>query len=150
MKRFIFMAALATWLASFHVQATNIDQDEIPESVIAGLKADHPGARNIHVTRQRHFGLTLYEVQFKTHSSPHEALFDTRGKPFGHEETVKQLPKKVSNKLKQVFKDFKIESAVGLHHPDGRVEYEIDLRTAGELWEVVTNEQGRILVKEKI
>lgn len=150
MNSLILITASVLYLTSFHTQATNINQADIPESVIAGLKADHPGARNINVTRQRHFGLTLYEVQFKTHGSPHEALFDSRGKPFGHEEAVKQLPELVTNKLKQVFSEFKIENAVALHHPDGRVEYEIDLRNSGVLWEVVTNEQGRILVKEKI
>ena len=137
-------------LTAFSAQATNINQSEIPSAVLDGLKADHPDARNIAVTRQKHFGLTLYEVQFKLHGKPHEALFDPWGKPFGHEEPVQQLPDVVSNKLKQVFSEMAIESAVALHHPDGRIEYEIDLRSAGELWEVVTNEKGNILVKERI
>ncbi len=137
-------------VVSFSLCAESISQSEIPDAVINGLKSDHPDARNITVTRQKHFGLTLYEVQFKLHGTPHEALFDPWGKPFGHEEPVAELPELVSNKLTQVFQEFKIESAVALFNPDGRIEYEIDLRSAGILWEVVTNDKGNILVKERI
>ena len=150
MKKILTLIAPALLFAGFSVHATNISDAEIPNAVIDGLKSDHPGARNIKVTRQHHFGLTLYEVQFKLHGRPHEALFDHWGKPFGHEETVDKLPGVISEKLKQVFGEFTIESAVSLQHTDGRLEYEIDLRSEGTLWEVVTNTKGNILVKEKI
>lgn len=130
--------------------ATNISRAEIPPAVFEGLKNEHPEAKNINVTKQVHFGLTLYEVQFNLHGHPHEALFDASGEPFGHEEPVQQLPEAISNEIQRHFSKYTIENAVSLHHPDGRVEYEIDLRMNDTLWEIVTNENGKILVQEKL
>lgn len=149
MKKYINVFIVLV-LTTFSVQATNISKSDIPEAVISGLKAEHPDARNITVTRQQHFGLTLYEVRFKLHGKAHEALFDPKGKPFGHEQVVEQLPEAVSSKLQQVFPGHEIVMAVSLQHPDGRIEYEIDLRSEGVMWEVVTNDKGHILVKEQI
>ena len=150
MKKCTLLITPLLLLVAVHANATNITEAEIPDSVIQGLKSDHPNARNIKATRQQHFGETYYEVQFKLHGKPHETLYDRFGKPFGHEEEVAELPNPTRSKLKQTFGDYKLENAVSLHHPDGRTEYEIDLRSGGVLWEVVTNERGDILVKEKL
>lgn len=139
------------WLfAAVNANATNITQSEIPDAVIKGLKSDHHEARNIKATRQQHFGETYYEVQFKLNGVSHEALYDREGNPFGHEEAVTELPGAIRSKLKETFGEYKLVNAVSLRHPDGRTEYEIDIRSEGILWEVVTNERGDILVKEQL
>ncbi len=132
------------------ILATNIKKTEVPSAVFQGLKKDHPEANNIRVTKQTHFGMTLYEIKFELRGQRHETLFDSNGKPFGHEEELTQLPKVIHYSLKRQLGNFKIVEAVSLRHPDGRIEYEIDLLLKNQLWEIVTSENGKILIKEMI
>lgn len=44
----------------------------------------------------------------------------------------------------------KILDAEQITHPDGRIEYEIELTSQGAEWELALNPEGKILVKEKL
>ena len=138
-------------LTAVSVQAARISVEDVPKAVMDGLKADHPDARNIEVDKEMHFGMILYEVKFKTHGDQHEALYDRQGRPFAHENALKpaQLPVAVTDKLGQLFSSYKIKDVEEVDHPDGRIEYEIDVIGDGVAWEIVMDANANVLVKER-
>ncbi len=151
-KKIILSSFLATLaFASFSAQAGKIKLSDVPEAVIKTMKAEHPDAKNIKVDKALHFGIVLYEVKYKTNGKQHETLFESHGKHFGHEEEVEvsELPKAILKTLNQTFKNLSIQDAEKIEHPDGRIEYEIDINDNGVDWELAMNPEGDILVKER-
>jgi len=151
-KKTIFSSFLATLaLAAFSAQAEKIKLSEVPEAVIKTMKAEHPEAKNIKVDKELHFGMVLYEVKFKTNGKQHETLFEAHGKHFGHEQEVEvsELPVAVIKTLQQTFNNLTIQDAEKIEHPDGRIEYEIDVNGDGEDWELAMSPTGKIWVKER-
>jgi len=143
---FLFILPVVT------VNAAKIDIADVPWRVLKGLKNEHPGAKNIQVDKERHFGLTLYEVKFNIDDKQHETLFDPKGWHFGHEEAIKpeHLPSAVIRTLNKTFKQFTIKDVEEIRHPGNeRIEYEIDIHGDGEDWELAMDPFGKILVKER-
>lgn len=138
-------------LPVFSAQAAKISLPDVPEHVIKAFEAEHPEAKNIQVNKNRHFDLTLYEIKFKGNDGHHETLMTSEGKHFGHEISVdiNKLPQAIPNKLAQIFKKFSISDAEKISHPDGRIEYEIDVLSDSGKWELAMNLDGDVLVKEK-
>ncbi|NOR68502.1 MAG: hypothetical protein GQ532_02195 [Methylomarinum sp.] len=138
-------------LPVFSAQASNLKFSDVPEAVIKSMKIEHPDAKKIEVDKELHFGMVLYEVKFKTNGKKHETLFDAQGHHFGHEEEIEisEIPQPIIKTLKQTFKKLSIEKAEKISHPDGRVEYEIDVEGDGEDWELAMSPAGKIWVKER-
>ncbi len=133
------------------VYAKTIKLEEVPRAVLSGLKKYHHDAGALTVDKETHFGLTLYEVKFMTHGEQHQALFDQQGQSFAHEESIdlRQLPQAVLVAVKTLFDQFKLKDAEAIHHPDGRVEYEIDVVGDGFDWELVLDDEAKLLSKER-
>jgi len=138
-------------LAAFPASAARIDVADAPGAVIQGLKSEHPEAKNIKIDKEKHFGLTLYEVKFKSNGEQHETLFTPQGKHFGHEQPVASadLPRAIIKTLDSTFRNYSIKDAEIIRHPDGRIEYEIDVHGDGSDWELAMSPSGRILVRER-
>ena len=152
MNKILLSSIIATLvLPAFSVQASNLKFSDVPKAVINSMKAEHPNAKKIKVDKELHFGLVLYEVKFKINGKSHETLFDQQGQHFGHEEEVEipELPQAIIKTLKQTFKKLKIKKAEKIEHPDGRIEYEIDVKGDGEKWELAMSPTGKIWVKER-
>ncbi|MCK5120590.1 MAG: PepSY-like domain-containing protein [Methylococcales bacterium] len=152
MNKKIISSLVATLvLPVFSAQASNLKFSEVPEAVIKSMKAEHPDAKKIEVDKELHFGMVLYEVKFKTNGKKHETLFDSQGRHFGHEEEIEisEIPQPIIKTLKQTFKKLSIEKVEKISHPDGRVEYEIDVEGDGEDWELAMSPAGKIWVKER-
>jgi len=132
-------------------QAKTIAQEEVPAAVLAGLKKHHHDAGAITVDKETHFGLTLYEVKFETHGNQHQALFDQQGRSFAHEEAIniQQLPAPLRLAVKKLFTQSTVKDAESIQHPDGRVEYEIDVLGDGVAWELILDNQAQLLSKER-
>lgn len=147
------LAALITTLVLpvFSAQASKLKLSEVPKAVINSMKAEHPDAIKIEVDKEFHFGRVFYEVKYKTKGKDHDTLFDPQGKHFGHEDEIEisALPQAIMNKLKQTFKQLSIKKAEKINHPDGRVEYEIDVKGDGEPWELAMSPAGKIWVKKR-
>ncbi|MCF6250116.1 MAG: PepSY-like domain-containing protein [Methylococcaceae bacterium] len=151
-KKLLISSFIATLvLPVFSAQAGKIKLSEVPEAVIKSMKVEHPDAKNIKVDKELHFSMVLYEVKYKTNGKKHETLFDPQGKHFGHEEEIEisELPQPIIKTLKQTFKQLSIKDAEKISHPDGRVEYEIDVKGDGEDWELAMSPTGKIWVKER-
>jgi len=151
-KKILFLSLLATLVLScFSAQAGKIKLSEVPKAIIKAMKAEHPEAGNIKVDKELHFGIVLYEVKYKTNGKQHETLFEAHGKHFGHEEEVEvsELPDAIIKTLKQTFTNLSIQDAEKIEHPDGRIEYEVDIKGDGEDWELAMSPAGKILVKER-
>jgi len=151
-KKILFLSLLATLLLScFSAQAGKIKLFEVPKAIIKAMKAEHPEAKNIKVDKELHFGIVLYEVKYKTNGKQHETLFEAHGKHFGHEEEVEvsELPDAIIKTLKQTFTNLSIQDAEKIEHPDGRIEYEVDVKGDGEDWELAMSPAGKIWVKER-
>lgn len=133
------------------VYAKTIKLEEVPRAVLSGLKKHHHDAGALTVDKEIHFGLTLYEVKFMTHGKQHQSLFDQHGRSFTHEESIdlKQLPQAVLAAVKSLFNQLKLKDAEAIHHPDGRVEYEIDVVGDGFDWELVLDDKAKLLSKER-
>jgi len=133
------------------VEAKTIALEDIPAVVLTGLKKHHHDAGAITVDKETHFGLTLYEVKFVTHGQQHQALFDQQGRSFAHEEAIniQQLPPSVQATVRKLFNQLTLKDAEAIHHPDGRIEYEIDVVGDGLDWELVLDNQAKLLSKER-
>ncbi|HHZ69357.1 MAG TPA: hypothetical protein EYN54_03565 [Methylococcaceae bacterium] len=144
-----FLIIAVVWVTP--VQAKTIALAEIPAAVLTGLKKHHHDAGAITVDKETHFGLTLYEVKFVTHGKQHQALFDQQGRSFAHEEAIniQQLPPSVQSAVKKLFNQLTLKDAEVIHHPDGRIEYEIDVLGDGLDWELVLDNQAKLLSKER-
>jgi len=151
-KKILFSALLATLvLPIFSAQAKKIPLTEVPPSVITSLNERHPEARIIKVEEEHHFTLKLYEVKFKLHGEKYEILYTPQGEYFGFEEDIhiSDLPKAVVDKLNKTFNKLTIVKAEKIEHPDGRIEYEIDVNGDGEEWEMIMGPKGKIWGKEQ-
>ncbi len=149
-KKILFSALLTTLvLPSLPVQAKKLPLSEVPKAVINGLKERHPDAKIIKIEEELHFALKLYEVKFKLNGNKQELLYTPQGKYFGYEEdiNISELPKAVVNKLEQSFTKVTIAKAERIKHPDGRIEYEIDVIGDGEEWEFIIGETGKLWSK---
>ncbi len=142
------LIAVFLWSA-FSVQARPIDASEVPAPVINALKSRHPDAENISIDKELHFRMDLYQVKYKIGDEQTMALFDSQGRPFGHEETIdpRQLPAAVSKKLEKAFAHYSISNTELIRHPDGRVEYDIQINVNGSDWKLAMSQNGNILTK---
>lgn len=136
-------------LTSLPAQAKQINFSEVPTSVINRLKSLHPDAENVTIDKELHFRMNLYEVKFKAGDRQTAMLFDTKGRPFGHQEKIdpQQLPAAVSKKLERTFAGYSIRNTQLITHPDGRVEYELAIKADSSDWELAMNPNGNILAK---
>jgi len=151
-KRILLSSLIVTLiLPVFSAQAGRLPLSEVPKAVLNSLKEKHPDAKIIKVEEEFHFTLKLYEVKFKLNGKKQELLYSPQGKYFGYEEDIEisELPEAVVNKLKQTFKKLTIEKAEKIKHPDGRIEYEIDVDGDGEEWELAMDPTGKIWAKER-
>ncbi len=151
-KKILLSSLLATLiLPVFSAQAGKIPLSEVPQAVINSLKERHPDAKIIKVEKEHHFTLKLYEVKFILNGKKQELLYSPQGEYFGYEEdiNISELPQAVVDKLKQSFKKLTIVKAEKIKHPDGRIEYEIDVEGDGEEWEITMSPTGQIWGKER-
>jgi len=151
-KKILLSSLLASLvLPVFSAQAGKLPLSEVPKAVLNSLKEKHPDAKIIKVEKEHHFALKLYEVKFKLNGQKQELLYSPQGKYFGYEEDidVSELPEAVVDSLKQTFKKLSIEKAEIIRHPDGRIEYEIDVDGDGEEWEMAMGPTGKIWGKER-
>ena len=149
-KKILLSSVIATLvLPIFPAQANKIPLSEVPKSVLSSLKEKHPDAKIIKVEEEHHFALKLYEVKFKLNGNKQELLYDPQGNYFGFEEdiSISELPKAVVDKIKQIFKKVVIEKAEKIKHPDGRIEYEIDVIADNEEWEIIMDPAGKVWSK---
>lgn len=104
------------------------------------------------IVRELHFRIPLYQVKFETGAGQNFALFDLRGKPFGQEDRIDpmQLPMAVSRKLEKAFGEYSVLDSLILKHPDGRVEYEVNLKVNGISWALAMSSGGNILTKKPL
>lgn len=139
----------ALLLTVFSAQAKRLDVSEVPASVINGIKSRHPDAQNIMIDKELHFRISLYQVKYKAGSEQNFALYDSQGRPFGHEEAIdpRKLPASVNRKLEKAFGSYRILSSQIIRHPDGRVEYEVGVKGDGTNWELALSPGGNILTK---
>lgn len=142
------LLAALLW-AAFSAHARQIDASEVPASVINGLKSTHPDAKSISIDKELHFRMDLYQVKYKIGGEQTMALFDSQGRPFGHEETIdpRQLPAAVSKKLEKAFAHYSIRNTELIRHPDGRIEYDIHIKVDGSDWKLTMSQNGNILTK---
>jgi len=151
-KKILLSSLLATLvLPTFSAQAGKLPLSEVPKAVINSLKEKHPDAKIIKVEEEIHFALKLYEVKFKLNGKKQELLYTPQGKYFGYEEDIEisELPVAVVDKLKQTFKKLTIEKAEKIRHPNGDIEFEIDVDGDGEEWELAMDPTGKIWAKER-
>lgn len=142
------MAALV--LPSFSVHAEKIPRSAVPEAVIKTIKIEHPTAKIIEIDKEKHFDMVLYEVKYTINGVKFETLFTPEGNYFGHEIEIPiaELPRAIITTLKQTFTELKIQKAEKIELPDGRIEYEVDVKGDGEEWELEMTPAGKILLKE--
>ncbi|MGR8981008.1 MAG: PepSY-like domain-containing protein [Gammaproteobacteria bacterium] len=122
---------------------------EVPPIVAVSIKSHYPDAKNILINKELHFRMNLYEVKFKAGNHQNVVLLDRQGKPFGSEENIdtQQLPLAVNKKLQRTFANFSIQNTRLLRHPDGRIEYDIDVTGDGSEWELAMTPGGNIVAK---
>ena len=51
--------------------------------------------------------------------------------------------------VRKLFNQLTLKDAEAIHHPDGRIEYEIDVVGDGLDWELVLDNQAKLLSKER-
>ena len=146
---------LASLIASlvlpvFSAQAEKIPRSGVPSAVIKTIKMEHPTAKVTEIDKEMHFGMVLYEVKYKINGVKFETLFTPEGDHFGHEIEIpiSALPKVIIKTLKQTFTELKLQKAEKIELPDGRIEYEIDVKGDGVEWELEMTPDGKILFKE--
>lgn len=151
MNKFIlasFISALV--LPVFSVQAEKISRDKVPTAVIKNIKIEYPKAKIIEIDKEVHFGEVLYEVKYTINGVKFETLFTPEGLRFGDEVEVpvSELPDAIVKTLQKTFKQLVLEKAEIIVHPDGRIEYEVDVMGDGQEWEIEMTPEGKILLKE--
>ena len=133
------------------VHAKKLALTEVPASVVDGIKSHYPNAKDIMINKELHFRMNLYEVRFNAGNHQTVVLFDGQGRPFGSEERIdaRQLPVAVNKKLERTFANFSIQDTQLLRHPDGRVEYDVDVKGDGSEWELAMTPSGNIVAKNR-
>lgn len=150
-KKIVLASLIAALvLPAFSAQAEKIKRSEVPEAVIKMIKKEHPKAKIIEIDKEVHFDEVLYEVKYKINGVKFETLFTPEGSHFGEEIEIplSALPQAIVKTLEQTFKQLKIEKAEKIKHPDGRVEYEVDVEGDDQEWEIELTPEGKILIKE--
>ncbi|MCK5830414.1 MAG: PepSY-like domain-containing protein [Methylococcales bacterium] len=137
-------------LPVFSVQAEKIPRSEVPEAVVKKIKAEHPKAKLIEIDKEVHFDTVLYEVKYTINGVKFETLFTPEGGHFGEEIEIplSELPQAIIKTLEKSFKQLTLEKAEIIKHPDGRMEYEVDVNGDGDEWEIEMTPEGKILLKE--
>jgi hypothetical protein len=148
-KKILFSSLLAILVLPISSQAERLHLSDVPKAVIISLQERHPDAKIIKIEEEHHFTLKLYEVKFKLDGKKQELLYTPQGKYFGYEEDIdiSELPKAVVDQLKRSFKKVTIEKAEKIKHPDGRIEYEIDVLGDSEEWEIIMDPTGKVWSK---
>jgi uncharacterized membrane protein YkoI len=148
----IVLASLITALVlpAFSAHAEKIPRSEVPEAVIKMIKKEHPKAKVVEIDKEVHFDEVLYEVKYTINGVKFETLFTPEGERFGEEIEipVSELPKAIVKTIEKTFKQFKIDKVERIEHPDGRVEYEVDVEGDGQEWEIEMTPDGKILLQE--
>ncbi len=150
-KKIVLASLITTLILPIcSVQAEKIPRSEVPKAVVKTIKKEHPKAKLIEIDKEVHFGEVLYEVKYKINGVKFETLFTPKGEHFGEEIEIplSELPQAIVKTLKKTFKQLKIEKAERIEHPDGRVEYEVDVEGDGQEWEIELSPEGKILLKE--
>ena len=131
------------------VYAKKLTLAETPSSVVDSIKSHYPNAKDISINKELHFRMNLYEVRFNAGNRQNVVLFDSQGRPFGSEEQIdsRQLPVAVNKKLERTFANFSIQNTQLLRHPDGRVEYDVAVKSDGSAWDLAMTRSGNILAK---
>jgi hypothetical protein len=104
----------------------------------------------VEIDKEVHFDEVLYEVKYTINGVKFETLFTPKGERFGEEIEipVSELPKAIVKTIEKTFKQFKIDKVERIEHPDGRVEYEVDVEGDGQEWEIEMTPDGKILLQE--
>jgi hypothetical protein len=171
----LLCAALILAVSSVTVQAKQLTKEQLPAKVIAHFNKKHPKTSNLVITEQKHFGQTLYELNFteeltirvpdekdvkgeklKDQVTKEEAavFYRTNGHFFVNSEKIYAfniIPGVVINGLKAAFPDYKITAAQLVINPNGPgEEYEITITSAGQSWNVGLNSKGMIITKDNL
>ena len=138
-------------LPAVPAHAQKIKLTDVPPSVAASIKSHYPEAKNILINKELHFRMNLYEVKFNAGNHQNVVLLDGHGQPFGSEEHIdaRQLPVAVNKKLERTFANFRIQDTQLLRHPDGRIEYDVDVKGDGSEWELAMTPSGNIVAKNR-
>ena len=171
----VLCAAMILAVSSVSVQAKQLTKDQLPEKIRTHFAKKHPKVTNLVITEEKHFGQTLYELDFieeLTIKVPDEK--DVKGqklksevakektavfyRPNGHFfinaekiEAFNILPGVVINALKAAFPDYKITAAELVPNPNGPFEeFEVVIDASGGTWRVSLDGKGGIISKEKV
>lgn len=151
MKKLVLASLVAIFLLPvFSAYAEKIPRSKVPAAVIKNIKAEHPKAKVVEIDKELHFGEVLYEVKYTINGVKFETLYTPNGQRFGDEVEIplSELPDEILSTLKKTFKQLTLQKAEIIVHPDGRVEYEVDVNGDGVEWEIEMTPDGKILLKE--
>ena len=106
----VISSVLGLTVAANNVVADEIKPSDLPKIVASGFNNDHPKTTIINVIQEIHFGMTLYEIKFQSAGKHEQALYDDKGKHFGHEVplALEFLPQTVKNSILSEFPTMKI------------------------------------------
>ncbi len=140
---------------AFPISAESTKSMDVPDKVVANILKRHPKARDMKISRERHFGIDLLEVAFKEQEDEQFfELFTQQGHLFTSElliEDLDQISPKVIDSLKQQFPKYSIKKAELIGNPNGiGEEYEIYLDADGISWKISIDDQGHIEQKDRV
>lgn len=139
MKSLIFAILLAGFSSATIAQ--DIPQSEVPSLVLNTFQMKFPKATDVEWEREG----DLFKVDFEIGSRDHDLWLDANGNIKKHKEELAKadLPKAVSRKIKNEFKEYSIDDVHKIE-TDGKVFFLVDLDGRGNDREVLFAADGTV------
>ncbi|TSE09147.1 PepSY-like domain-containing protein [Aquimarina algiphila] len=128
----------------FGISYQSVAQNNIPEKVKQTFKLKYPGENDPDWHKDKN---GYYESNFKIKGEHYRADFDVSGQWVETERNIKKkdLPKKIKDKIKSDFDDYKIVEIEEVdHHAKGKF-YDVELKIKGKKKDIEFDENGQIL-----
>jgi tRNA-binding EMAP/Myf-like protein len=125
------------------------DEKLVPPEVKASLTLKYPEVL-INKVNWEKIG-EYYKADFKAGDKKYEVLMDPKGTWVHSEITLKEIPNEVKDGLsKSEFKSAKINEVEKVENPDLITRYKVDLNKENQEYDILLDQNGKIINKIKI
>jgi len=143
MKSIILSIAAGLLLSAGSLKAQDIPSSQVPSVIVNKFATAYPKATDIEWERKGE----LYNVEFEMgRNIDHEIWYDKSGNLVRHKEELSKnnLPSKVTAKLQQDFKGYRIDDVEKITEGT-KVTYKMELKSFTKDWDMVMDADGNIL-----
>lgn len=146
MKKHLIFGLVASLFLVTAAVAQDIPQSQVPSVVVNNFQKAFPKATGV----EWEMDGDRYKVEFEVGllSLDHDAWYDKAGQLLRHKEEISKsdLPRKVTAKVKQEFKGYRIEDVEKITEGN-KIIYTLDVKSRMEEWKLAVDSEGNLLSK---